>query len=170
MFARITLGALARTLLPMLGLVACTGSPGTLAMQPDFDVMTPAGIASVSIRQSPPGMPEAEFTQQVKLAMERAGSGIPVEQPLPAQRIVWHVMSASRGNSRLVVNVFNGAHPFAYEQESITDSAPTAVMTSAIESMSERLLADIAAQTDTPDQSGGRVSQNEADRTILSRR
>src|SRR5437868_2747854 len=63
MFARITSGALAhmRALLLLAGLASCTGSPAALALQPDFEVMTPPGVASVSIRQSPPGMTQAEF-------------------------------------------------------------------------------------------------------------
>jgi hypothetical protein len=177
MFARITPVALARTraLLLLSGLPACTGSPATLALQPDFEVMTPAGIASVSIRQSPPGMTEAQFTQLVKAGMDRAvrDSVIAgrVKPPFPSQRIVWHVdLSASRSISRLVVNVFDGANPYAYEQETVTNSAPTAVITSAVESMSERLLADVAAQVNMPNQLGRQVPQNEASQTILSRR
>ena len=145
MFARMTPVALMppRVLLLLSGLAACTGSPATLALQPDFEVMTPEGIASVSIRQSPPGMTDAEFTQLVKAGMDQAAPGSViagrVKPPFPSQRIVWHVnRSASRGISRLVVNVFDGASPYAYEQETVTNSAPTAVIRSAVESMSER--------------------------------
>jgi hypothetical protein len=164
-----------RALLLLSGLASCTGSPATLALQPDFEVATPAGIASVSIRQSPPGMTDAEFTQSVEAGMERAARGSMiagrVEPPFPSQRIVWHVNpSASRGVSRLVVNVFDGTNPFAYEQETLTNSASTAVITSTIESISERLLADIAAQANRPNQLGRQVPQHEASQTILSRR
>jgi hypothetical protein len=168
MFARMTPVALARTraLLLLSGLAACTGSPATLALQPDFEVMTPAGIASVSIRQSPPGMTAAEFTPLVKAGMESATRGgvIPgrVEPPFPSQRIVWHVnLSASRGVSRLVVNVFDGANPYAYEQETVINSAPTTVITSAVESMSQRLLPDVAAQVNMPNRLGRQVPHNE---------
>jgi hypothetical protein len=177
MVARITPVAFARmrALLLLYGLAACTGSPATLALQPDFEVTTPAGITSVSIRQSPPGMTDAEFTQLVKAGMEGAARGSViagrVEPPFPSQRIVWHVnLSASRGISRLVVNVFDGPNPYAYEQETVTNSAPTAVITSAVESMSERLLADVAAQVNMPNQLGRQVPQNETDQTILSPR
>jgi hypothetical protein len=177
MFARMTPVVLARTraLLLLSGLAACTGSPATLALQPDFEVMTPAGIASVSIRQSPPGMTDAEFTQLVKASMEGAARGgliaARVEPPFPSRRIVWHVnLSPSRGISQVVVNVFDGANPYAYEQETVTNSAPTAVITSAVESMSERLLADVAAQVNMPNRLGRQVPHSQTNQTILSRR
>ena len=74
MFARLAPAAFARTLALVLlsGLAACTGSPATLAMRPDFEMMTPAGLASVSIRQSPPDMTDAEFTRLVIAGMTRA--------------------------------------------------------------------------------------------------
>ncbi len=61
MFERFTPVALAgtRALLLFSGLTACTGSPATFALRPAFEVMTPAGVAGVSIRQSPPGMTDA---------------------------------------------------------------------------------------------------------------
>jgi hypothetical protein len=170
-------GALAHTraLLLLCGLASCMGSPATLSFQPAFDVMTPAGIASVSIRESPPGMPDAEFTRLVMAGMDRAApasviSGR-VEPPFPSQRIVWHVnLSAKRGISRLVVNVFDGANAYAYEQHTVTNGAPTAVVTSAVESMSERLLADVATRANMLNQLGKQVPQNEARQTALSRR
>ena len=49
-----------------------------------------------------------------------------IERPFPSRRIVWHVTSsAARGMSRLVVNVFDGVNPYAYEQETVSNSAPT---------------------------------------------
>lgn len=168
MFERLTPVALARirALLLFLGLTACTGSPATLALQPAFEVMTPAGVASVSIRESPPGMTDGEFTQLVKASMEQASRGNViagrVEPPFPSQRIVWHVdLSASRGISQLVVNVFDGANPYAYEQETVANDAPTAVITSAVESMSGRLLADVAAHVNMPNRLVRKVPQNE---------
>lgn len=144
-------------LAPLLGLAACTGSPATLASQPDFEVSTGAGPASVSIRQAPPGVTDTAFVECVKAAMERAAPGSvitgPVEQPFPSRRIVWHVdPTASRGISRLVVNAFNGPTPYAYEQRVVANSAPRIVISSAIESMSTHLLATIAARTNTPTQ------------------
>ena len=44
------------------------------------------------------------------------------------------------------MNIFDGANPFAYEEETVINSAPTAVITSAVQTMSERLLADVAAR------------------------
>jgi hypothetical protein len=66
-FRRASLGALARTwaLLLLLGLACCTDSSGTRALRPAFEVKTPAGIASVSVRESPAGMTDSEFTQLV---------------------------------------------------------------------------------------------------------
>jgi hypothetical protein len=138
-FRRVIPGALAHTCaLPLLcGLASCTGSPATLALQPAFDVMTPAGIVSVSIRESPAGMTDAEFTRLVMTGMQRAAPASViagrVAPPFPPQRIVWHVnLSAQRGISRLVVNVFDGANAYAYEQDTVTNGAPTAVVTSAV--------------------------------------
>ena len=93
----------------------------------------------------------------VKAAMERAAPGSvvagPTAQPFPSRRIVWHAdPTASRGVSRLVVNVFNGPTPYAYEQQVVADSAPRVVMSSAIEAMSRQLLAAIAARANMPSQ------------------
>jgi len=171
---RVTPGALAHTcaLLLLCGLASCTGSPATLALQPAFDVMTPAGIASVSIRESPAGMSDAEFTRLVMAGMERAAPASViagrVEPPFPSRRIVWHVnLSAQRGISRLVVNVFDGANPYAYEQDTVTDDAPATEVTSAVELMSERLLADVAARANMLNQLGKQVPQSEATQRAL---
>jgi hypothetical protein len=144
---------LARTLLLLLGmgLAACTGSPATLAMQPDFDVATPAGTASVSIRQAPLGMPDRQFARLVETGMEQTAPGSvipgPVNPPFPAHRIVWHVtLAPTRGMSRIVVNVFDRSVPYAYEQDVIDNDAPEPILTSTIRSLSRRLLADIAAR------------------------
>jgi hypothetical protein len=140
----------------LFGVAACTGSPASLASPPDFEVMTQAGVASVSIRESPPEMTRAEFTRLVEAGMKHgvldAGR---IEPSFPSRRIVWHVNpSASRGMSRLVVNVFDGASPYAYEQETVPSGAPTAEVRSAIESMSSRLMADIAARGEPAGRSG----------------
>jgi len=142
---------IARAVAPLLLIAgtSCTGSPRTLASQPEFEVRTSAGVASVSIRQSPPGMTDEEFTHLVREAMERAAPGSvlagPVVAPYPLRRIVWHVdPTPSRGASRVVVNVFDGAEPYAYEQDTVADSEPTDAIEFTLTSMSERLSADIA--------------------------
>jgi hypothetical protein len=143
-------------------------------LQPAFEVMTPAGIASVSIRESPMGMTDAEFTQLViagtkRSASDRVISG-PVEPPFPSRRIVWHVnQSAEKGISRLVVNVFHGATPYAYEQGTVMNDAPTAVVASVVDSMSERLLADVAARENMPKRLGKQVPRYAASQTASSR-
>jgi len=176
-FAPTSAGALPHMrALPLLcGLASCTGSPATLALQPDFEVMTPRGIASVSIRESPLGMTDEEFTRLVMAGMERAAPASVitgrVAPPFPSQRIVWHANeSPPRGISRLVVNVFDGANPYAYEQDNVGNDAPTAEVTSAVASMSQRLLKDVAAQANMPNQPGSQVAQNEANQTTVSRR
>ncbi len=136
----------ALALVTLFGPVACTGSPATLALRPDFEVKTLAGIDSVSIRESLPGMTESEFEQLVRMGMEHAAPGSvlpgPVEGPFPQCRIVWHVNpNVGRGVSRLVANVFDGAVPVAYEQEVVTNGAPTVKITDAIESVTSRLIA-----------------------------
>lgn len=144
--------ALALSLLLAMGLGACTGSRATLALQPDFNVATPAGIASVSIRQAPPGMPDAQFLRLVEAGMEQAAPGSvypgPVNPPFPTFRIVWHVtVTPPNGMSRVAVNVFNGSVPYAYEQDVIENDAPEGVLTYTIRSLSSRLFADIAAHS-----------------------
>ena len=78
--------------------------------------------------------------------MERAAPGAvlpgPVEAPFPMRRIVWHVMPIFPGGaSRLVVNIFDGAVPFAHEQEVIANNSPTTAITYTIESMTKQLVA-----------------------------
>jgi hypothetical protein len=175
-FRRVTSGALARTcVLPLLlGLASCLGSPGTLALQPAFEMMTPAGIASVSVRESPAGMTDAEFTRLVMAGTRWAAPDSVVagraEPPFPSQRIVWHVnLSPERGISRLFVNVFDGANPYAFEQDTVVNDAPTAAVTSAVESMSKRLLADVAARENMRNQLCKQVPQCDASQMPLSR-
>lgn len=52
MTVAISPAALARTcgLLLLFSLTACTGSPAATALQPDFELPTPAGVASVSVQ------------------------------------------------------------------------------------------------------------------------
>jgi len=97
------------------------------------------------------GMMDAEFTRLVRMGMERAAyrnvSTGQVEPPYPSQRIVWHVNpSGPEPVSRLVVNVFNGGRPYADEEQTISDDASRAAIVSDVESMSEQLRRDVAAQ------------------------
>lgn len=129
-------------LLAQIAVSACTGSPATLAMRPDFQVTTPAGPASVSIRETPSGMTFSRFEQAVRTAMESEMLPDPQAGPTPAplRRIVWHVSSTpARGISRLVVNVFDGSTPFAYAQETIDNDAPIGTIADAASSMLHRL-------------------------------
>lgn len=127
---------------------SCTGSPKTLEAPPQFEVTTPAGVASVSIRQSLPEMTDDEFTQLVRGAMQRASPGSilsgPVVAPFPLRRIVWHVEpTPARGGSTVMVNVFEGADAYAYEEETVVSGAPPGAIEYALVSMSERLFNDI---------------------------
>jgi hypothetical protein len=141
---RASVGALA--LVSVLSSAACTGSPPTLAQPPDFEVKTSGGIAGVGIRGSLPGVTDSEFVQLVRTGMGRAAPGSvlpgPVELPFPECRIVWHVNpSAEPGVSTLVANIFDRSVPVAYEQETVTNNAPTSTVTYAIESVTDRLMA-----------------------------
>lgn len=149
--------ACTRYLLLLSCLASWTGSPRTLTSRPDFAVMTPAGIARVSIRQAPFGMTDAEFTRLVRAGMKRAAyrsvSSDLIGPPYPSQRIVWHVNSSiPRPVSRLVVNVFDNADPYAYEECIVSNDASPAMITSVVESMTERLLGDVAARTNAREQ------------------
>src|SRR3978361_1446541 len=100
------------TLILLFGLAACTGSPATLAIRPDFEIMTPAGLAGVSIRGAPYGMTDAEYSRLVRIGMEQAAPGSvkarAIDPPFPERRIVWHADTAApRSVSRLLVNVFD---------------------------------------------------------------
>jgi hypothetical protein len=64
-------------------------------------------------------------------------------------RIVWHVNPvAARGVSRMVVNIFNGATPFAYEQAVVANTAPPAAITYTIGMMIRQLLSRAERQAD----------------------
>jgi hypothetical protein len=135
---------------------ACTGSPTTLALQPDFTMATPVGITSVSVRESLPGLTDHEFEEMVRTGMEGAEADAvlpgPVQPPFPQFRIVWHVNPVGHGGtSRLVVNIFKESVPFAYEQAVVDNSAPTVAIVQTIESMTRRLSAfDARAHADAP--------------------
>lgn len=129
----------------LLATAGCTGSPYTVAMAPDFEMITPEGMASVSIRESLPNLTDAEFQRVVATGMSAAMPGKLVEQPVsapfPTRRIVWHVNPvAARGISRLSVNVFDGATPVAYEQDTVSNSAPRGAITHVVASLTTRLV------------------------------
>jgi hypothetical protein len=64
-------------------------------------------------------------------------------------RIVWHVTPvAARGVSRLVVNLFNGATPFAYEQVVVANTAPPVAITYTIGMTIRQLFARAERQGD----------------------
>jgi hypothetical protein len=144
-------------LLALSAVSACTGSPATLALRPDFELATRTGLASVSIREAPSEMTLAEFDRTVKVGMKKAlGSSIepsPTVGPFPERRIVWHVNPMpARGVSRLVVNVFNGSVPFAYEQQVVDNADTPDALVGTVQSMTRRLFAAI----DRHDQAAGR--------------
>jgi hypothetical protein len=127
---------------------ACTGSPATLEMRPNFQVATAIGPASVSIREAPPGMTLEEFDRAVKSGMESALAAsvepAPAAGPFPERRIVWHVDTIPpRGVSNLIVNVFDGSVAFAYEQQEVDNGDPPDVVTGVVRSMTRRLFAAI---------------------------
>ncbi|HUN44949.1 MAG TPA: hypothetical protein VMU85_00455 [Stellaceae bacterium] len=135
----------------LLSLAACTGSPATLALRPAFEVATPDGVASVSIREAPAGMTGSEFLRLVEAGMTRGASAAviaePVDAPFPARRIVWHASPGSgRGVSTLTVNIFDGARPIAYEQERIANDAQPAAVEAAIGSLTTRLIAALPSR------------------------
>jgi hypothetical protein len=143
------MSVIALALVVLFCLAGCTGSPSTLALQPDFAMTTPIGIASVSMRDSLPGVTDHEFSQMIRAGMERAAPGDvfpgPVQRPFPEYRIVWHVFPyGNHGTSRLAVNIFKVSVPFAYEQAVIGNGAPTTSIVGTIESMSRWLIADVA--------------------------
>ena len=131
---------------------ACTGSPATLALQPDFDVATSAGPASVSIREAPPDMTFAEFEQAVSAGMQSAMPALaqttPVAAPFPDRRIVWHVYPIiPRGASRLVVNIFDGSGPTFEAQQVIDNTAPHSSVEYAVRTLTLRLMAKLDHET-----------------------
>jgi hypothetical protein len=136
------------SLLVPMAFTACTGSPATMALQPDFEVTTAGGPASVSIRETPPDMTFAEFQNAVKTGMQSAmpASWQPtcVAAPFPNRRIVWHVYPIfPRGTSRLVVNVFDGSVPFEHAQQVIDNTAPPSTVVYAVRTLTERLAAQL---------------------------
>ncbi len=89
-------------------------------------------------------MTTAEFTRVTARGMREAMPGsvmmTPMTAPFPTRRIVWHVNPvAARGVVRLVVNAFDGSGPFAYEQQSVDNSAQADVIQSTIAEMTIRL-------------------------------
>jgi hypothetical protein len=64
-------------MLVVLTPVACTGSPATLSMRPDFEVTTSIGTANVSIREPLPGLTYDESERLLR----GVGSREPVRMP-----------------------------------------------------------------------------------------
>jgi hypothetical protein len=137
------------------GITGCTGSPTTLALAPSFEIKTPFGLAGVSIREALPGTTNEAFAKMVKAGTEQGASVTAIDppaaapSPIPRMRIVWHVTPvAARGVSRMVVNIFNGATPFAYEQVVVANTAPPAAITYTIGVTTRQLFARAERQGD----------------------
>jgi hypothetical protein len=138
-----------------VGITGCTGSPATLALRPSFEIKTPVGLAGVSIREALPGTTDEAFAKMVRTGTEQGASVTAIDppavspSPIPCMRIVWHVTPvAARGVSRLVVNLFNGATPFAYEQVVVDNTAPPAAITYTIGMTIRQLFARAERQGD----------------------
>jgi hypothetical protein len=147
-------------LLALSAVSACAGSPATVEMRPDFQVATAVGPVSVSIREAPPGMTLEEFDPVVKSGMEAAlatsVAPAPPAGPFPKRRIVWHVDTIPpRGVSNLIVNVFDGSVPFAYEQQEVDNGDPPDVVTGVVRSMTHRLFAAIERHDQAATRRGG---------------
>jgi hypothetical protein len=137
--------SMAWAILAVLTPAACTGSPATLSMRPDFEVTTSVGTASVSIREPLPGLTYDESERLLRAGMASvtrvSSDDVPMVPPYPEHRIVWHVTpNGGRGTSRLAVNIFVGSVPVAYEQQVLDNSAPRGAMTFAIASLTRRLI------------------------------
>jgi hypothetical protein len=128
-----------------IALSGCTGSPATLAMKPDFDMVTPGGVVSVSVREALPGMPDNEFRDVVMTGMEHGCSCAAVASrptgPYPERRIVWHVTSntASLGVSTVAANIFNGSVPFASAQAVVPDGIESGALIDTVASITRQL-------------------------------
>jgi hypothetical protein len=153
--SRLRLLVIMAALQPLLGVTGCTGSPATLALDPTFEIETPIGLAGVSIREAPPGTPAEAFVKMVRTGTEQGAAVTAIDpptatsSPIPCMRIVWHVTSvAARGVSRLVVNLFTGATPFAYEQVVVANTAPPAAITYTIGMTTRQLFARAERQGD----------------------
>ena len=132
-------------ILAILTPVACTGSPATLSIRPDFEVTTSVGTASVSIREPLPGLTYDESERLLRAGMASvtrvSSDDVPMVPPYPEHRIVWHVTpTGGRGTSRLAVNIFVGSVPVAYEEQEVDNSAPRGSLTFAIASLTRQLI------------------------------
>jgi len=114
-------------------------------MKPDFNMVTPAGVVSVSIREALPGMPDNEFRDVVMTGMEHGCSCAAVASrptgPYPQRRIIWHVNSntASLGISTVVANIFDGSVPFASAQEMVPNGIESGALIDTIASITRQL-------------------------------
>ena len=136
------------SLLALSAVSACGRAQAIADMRPDFQVATVSGLTSVSIREAPPGMTLEGFDRAVKSGMESALAAsvepAPAVGPFPERRIVWHVeTNPPRGVANLVVNVFDGSVPFAYEMQEVENGDPADVVAGVVRSMTRRLFAQI---------------------------
>jgi hypothetical protein len=139
-------------LFALFGLTACVSSPKILAQQPAFELQSPMGLASVSIRTPLPDRTDRESRRLVTTGMLRALPGAtllaPPTAPFPERRFVWHVShDVPNGTSRLVLNQFEGSKAVAYVQEEVGADASDAELLAAIESMTRRLYAQSALRS-----------------------
>ncbi len=137
--------ATACAILAVLTPVACTGSPATLSIRPDFEVTTSVGAASVSIREPLPGLTYDESERLLRAGMASvtrvSSDDVSLAPPYPEHRIVWHVTpTGGRGTSRLAVNIFVGSVPVAYEEQEVDNSAPREALIFAIASLTRQLI------------------------------
>jgi hypothetical protein len=80
----------------------------------------------------------------MEAALAESVEPAPAAGPFPQRRIVWHVDTIPpHGVSNLVVNVFDGSVPFAYEQQEVDEGDPPDVVTGVVRSMTRRLFAAI---------------------------
>ncbi len=149
---RVQIALIAVSLLSLSGLTACVGSASGLVQQPAFELNSSTGLVGVNIRQPLPGRTDNEFETLVKSGMLQAlpASTVvtPLTAPFPERRLVWHVsLDVPHGTSRLILNMFDGPRVVAYDQEHIGSDASSAEILAAIESMTQRLVAQSAVHS-----------------------
>jgi hypothetical protein len=105
--------------------------------------------SSATCREPLPGLTYGESERLLRTGMASvtrvSSDDASVAPPYPEHRIVWHVtQTGGRGTSRLAVNIFIGSVPVAYVQQLIDNSAPMGALTSAIASLTNRLITQYA--------------------------
>jgi len=149
---RLPISLIAVSLLSLFGLTACVGSPRVLVQQPTFELKSPTGLVGVGIRSPLPGRTDSEFETLVKSGVLQAiptSTLVPqLTAPFPEHRLVWHVsVDVPHGTSRLILNMFEGSRAVAYDQEHIGSDASNVEILAAIESMTQRLVAQSAVHS-----------------------